>query len=490
MLAAVVLAGCGSGDAGDPVRPVADPEAASLVVLQAPPAAGVAGARLLELIAVRALDADGEPVPGVAVTFAVVAGGGSVSPASAVTDAEGIARTGWTLGATAGENRIRATSGSLATPDIITAGTAGPPVRLAFRPLPATVLAGEMIAPAVELLDQHGNRSAVDGAVVSLALETASVASTRGVRTATAVAGIATFEDLSAYGPIGPVILKADSPGLTGATSAEIRVVPPPRSTTDRPDDVSGPQLHVVYAVPSDGTDRQLDAEAMLYHSIASFQAWLRGQTGGRELVFDRRHGIIDITFLRMPDADAAMAAGPLDFVIIALGAAGLNDPSKTYLVYYDGTASTGCGGALWPGRVVSMFLKGLEGGPSPCGSQPFVTAPDQFPGYWEFATLHDVLHTQGIVDVNAPHGIMSHVPEPIDLMYSGAAPWELGPLLVLDYGGDDYWGPLVPVGIANLANSPLLGPVTAGLRALRQDGVFRLPAPRGPRPLPALHGP
>ena len=144
----------------------------------------------------------------------------------------------------------------------------------------------------------------------------------------------------------------------------------------------------------------------------------------------------------------------------------------------------------LWPGKVVAMYLKGLQGTPSACGNQAFVSSPDQFPGYWEFATLHDVLHTQGVVDVNAPHGNNAHVPEPIDLMYSGPAPWEIGPLLVLDLGGDDYWGPLVPAGIANLADSPLLGPVTSGFRALRQDGTFRLPAPRSTTLLPPVHGP
>ncbi len=468
---------------------VEDAVAASLSVLQPPAPQGIAGGRLPDSVAVRALDANGAPVAGVTVAFAVLAGGGSVSPASVVTDAGGIARTDWTLGTVAMENRLRATAGILATPDMITSGTAGPASRLAFQALPATVAPGDMLAPVVEVLDQYGNRVVGDGAVVTLTLESASVASTRGARTATVAAGLATFQDLSAFGPLGRIVLEATSPGLTGAVSPEIQVVPPARSTTDRPDDVSGPQLHVVYAIPSDGTDRQLDGLVTLHHSIASFQSWLRGKTGGRQLILDTHHGVIDITFLQMSDTDAAMAGGPLDFVINALEGAGLNHPSKTYLVYYDGTGGA-CGGALWPGKVVAMYLKGLQGTPSACGNQPFVSAPDQFPGYWEFATLHDVLHTQGVVDVNAPHGNNAHVPEPIDLMYSGPAPWEIGPLLVLDLGGDDYWGPLVPAGIANLADSPLLGPVTSGFRALRQDGAFRLPAPRSTTLLPPVHGP
>ncbi len=59
--------------------------------------------------AVTVRNAAGSPLSGVGVTFAVEAGGGSVTGASAVTDAGGVARVGsWTLGTTAGENRLRA----------------------------------------------------------------------------------------------------------------------------------------------------------------------------------------------------------------------------------------------------------------------------------------------------------------------------------------------------------------------------------------------
>ena len=41
-----------------------------------------------------------------------------------------------------------------------------------------------------------------------------------------------------------------------------------PRSTTDRPDDHAGPQVHVVYAVPSDQTDANLDADGTVEASV------------------------------------------------------------------------------------------------------------------------------------------------------------------------------------------------------------------------------
>jgi adhesin/invasin len=65
--------------------------------------------------AVRALDVEGNPVAGATVTFAVTGGGGSVTGAAAVTDADGIATVGsWRLGPTAGANTLSATYGTLA----------------------------------------------------------------------------------------------------------------------------------------------------------------------------------------------------------------------------------------------------------------------------------------------------------------------------------------------------------------------------------------
>ena len=58
---------------------------------------------------VRVHDADVNPVPGVNVTFAVVTGGGSVTGATAATDASGVATVGaWTLGPSLGTNSLSA----------------------------------------------------------------------------------------------------------------------------------------------------------------------------------------------------------------------------------------------------------------------------------------------------------------------------------------------------------------------------------------------
>src|SRR5207253_10257576 len=80
--------------------------------------------------AVIVKDANGNPVQGVSVTFAVGPGSGSVTGASQTTNASGIAAVGsWTLGTVAGENTLMATApGVNGSPVTFTAhGTAGAP---------------------------------------------------------------------------------------------------------------------------------------------------------------------------------------------------------------------------------------------------------------------------------------------------------------------------------------------------------------------------
>ncbi|HTL05252.1 MAG TPA: Ig-like domain-containing protein [Gemmatimonadales bacterium] len=70
-----------------------------------------AGTALPVLPAVRALREDGTPMANVAVSFAVLSGGGTLSGATTVTAADGTARPGsWILGTTPGTNRIEATT--------------------------------------------------------------------------------------------------------------------------------------------------------------------------------------------------------------------------------------------------------------------------------------------------------------------------------------------------------------------------------------------
>jgi hypothetical protein len=88
------------------------------------------GAALPSPIVVQAVDAQSRTIPGLTVTFALLSGGGSVTAASATTNAQGQASTTWTLGTKADTQRVSAsvTGGSLTLVDTIVAvAIAGPP---------------------------------------------------------------------------------------------------------------------------------------------------------------------------------------------------------------------------------------------------------------------------------------------------------------------------------------------------------------------------
>lgn len=115
LVVAVTLAACGGGD-GPPTgnnsnTPAAVTPVATTAGQQAPAGTAVANAP-----AVRVTNSAGTGLSGVAVTFAVTAGGGSLASTTAQTNAQGVATAGaWTLGPSVGANTVRATVGSLST---------------------------------------------------------------------------------------------------------------------------------------------------------------------------------------------------------------------------------------------------------------------------------------------------------------------------------------------------------------------------------------
>jgi hypothetical protein len=96
--------------------------------------------------AVRLTDARGAAVAGLAVTFAVTAGGGRVTGASVASDADGVARVGgWTLGDAPGVNTLVASvSGTPPVTFTATATPASPDVAIAIT-APAPGLVGDTV---------------------------------------------------------------------------------------------------------------------------------------------------------------------------------------------------------------------------------------------------------------------------------------------------------------------------------------------------------
>lgn len=165
-------------------------------------------------------DANGNPVAGVAVTFAAAPGSGTITGANATTDASGIAAVGsWTLGPVAGANRLTATrSGLTGSPVTFTAtGLTGSPVSIVVNGgdgQSATVGTAVATDPSVLVQDVYGNP--VQGVAVTFAVGSGG-GSASGVSTFTGAAGVATVGSWTLGTAAGANTLTATSPGLTGS---------------------------------------------------------------------------------------------------------------------------------------------------------------------------------------------------------------------------------------------------------------------------------
>lgn len=144
--------------------------AATAQVAQAPNAlqkaggddqAAPAGTALPQPLRVVAVDRLGAAVQGITVSFAVNAGGGSLSTASAVTGADGSATTAWTLGTGAGAPQaVTATAAGIATVQFTAVARAGAPVAsaaVAGDGQTAGRNAAVAVAPRVRVQDAYGN---------------------------------------------------------------------------------------------------------------------------------------------------------------------------------------------------------------------------------------------------------------------------------------------------------------------------------------------
>jgi len=185
--------------------------------------------------AVKVTDAGGNPIQGVLVTFQVSLGGGTVAPTTAVsTDANGVAAaTSWRLGSTAGQNQLTATvsaAGVSGNPAVFNAtGAVGGANRLVFMVQPVNAAVGAPITPAVKVQVQDAAGNPVTSATnpISISLDNNPTgAALGGTTTVNAVAGTATFANLSINKPgTGYTLAATSTSGLTGAISTAFDVV-------------------------------------------------------------------------------------------------------------------------------------------------------------------------------------------------------------------------------------------------------------------------
>lgn len=180
------------------------------------------------LPAVHVTDADGNPIQGQTVTFAITAGGGSLTGADQVTNASGNASvTSWTTGAAAGTNTMTATVGPLPVVTFnVSAAPAGTPTQLQLLTAPPGTIANRATIspnPVIQLLDPVGTPVTTAGVGITVALTgSGTLGGTTTVNTD--AQGRSTFSNLTIAGLVGVKRLNFSSTGLVGVQSADINL--------------------------------------------------------------------------------------------------------------------------------------------------------------------------------------------------------------------------------------------------------------------------
>ena len=213
-LAIAASTACG-GDTGT------SPQVAATVVRVAGhDVTSIAGQATERAPTVEVNDANGDPVRGIVVHFAVTAGGGSLAAAVDTTGADGRATSGtWTLGRAAGANAVRATTPSVpgSVIDFSATGVAGAPVRLAFTSMPARVEQGEPVdSIVVELRDANDNLVSAAARTVTLVAPAGMTISTFPLTTS---GGRASFKGVVLRGTLGTHSVAATASGMTPTSS-------------------------------------------------------------------------------------------------------------------------------------------------------------------------------------------------------------------------------------------------------------------------------
>jgi hypothetical protein len=172
-------------------------------------------------------DAQGNPVQGADVTFAVATGGGTVSGAAQTTNVQGIATVGtWILGPTVGQQTLSATVGNLQPVFFAATAGAGSPASMTRLESPAQtadVNTAVAVRPAVIVRDAWDNP--VRGANVTFTVTSGGGTAT-GVQQVTDSLGVARVGSWTTGSVEGVNTLAASAPGLGFVTFTTTTVNP------------------------------------------------------------------------------------------------------------------------------------------------------------------------------------------------------------------------------------------------------------------------
>ncbi len=198
-------------------KPVDPSVATTIVAFSSTSLSGTAGTVVSPAPSVLVKDQNGAPLSGAVVNFLVLNGGGSVSAASATTNASGVATVNWTLGATVGANALNASVGTLTAITFTatsTAGAASTVTKTAGDNQTGSEAHVVSVAPSITVKDANGNPT--NGVPVTFAVATGGGSVTGGTTT-TNTFGIATVGSWT-LGSVGTNTLTATAQGLPPVT--------------------------------------------------------------------------------------------------------------------------------------------------------------------------------------------------------------------------------------------------------------------------------
>ncbi len=191
--------------------------ATTIVAFSSTSLTGVAGTAVSPAPSVLVKDQNDAPLSGAVVSFLVLSGGGSISAASATTNASGVATVNWTLGNTVGTNALNASLGTLTAITFTATSTAGTAASVAKTTGDnQTGSEGQVVsvAPSVTVKDANGNPKS--DVAVAFVVATGGGSVTGGATT-TNTFGVATVGSWT-LGSAGPNTLTATAAGLPPVT--------------------------------------------------------------------------------------------------------------------------------------------------------------------------------------------------------------------------------------------------------------------------------